>query len=351
MAVDKDRSRRFGEPAKFLPVIFVVALIAAVYGIYTYAHLFRLLQVDKAENLRDLDMFKLGVIETVLFNVLVFMVLVCFILSVITPPGAVPSTPEWIYVENDTREQPLELQTALETKKTGDRRNCKWCGKYKPDRCHHCRVCKTCVLKMDHHCPWIYNCVGLKNHKHFFLLLFYVTITALYVAITMAWTVYEVVVSQSDPSLVDLFVVLFGESLGGFLALICAGFFGFHLYLTIKAMTTIEFCEKQSGRVSGEGAASSASIFSKGVYGNFQEVLGKNPLIWFLPIHPDRGDGLSFDVDLTQFGERGINVSVTNAPLNGGRKQGYISTPATVDDDGGTGGRGGDEQTALLHRR
>ena len=351
MAVDKDRSRRFGEPAKFLPVIFVVALIAAVYGIYTYAHLFRLLQVDKAENLRDLDMFKLGVIETVLFNVLVFMVLVCFILSVITPPGAVPSTPEWIYVENDTREQPLELQTALETKKTGDRRNCKWCGKYKPDRCHHCRVCKTCVLKMDHHCPWIYNCVGLKNHKHFFLLLFYVTVTALYVAITMAWTVYEVVVSQSDPSLVDLFVVLFGESLGGFLALICAGFFGFHLYLTIKAMTTIEFCEKQSGRVSGEGAASSASIFSKGVYGNFQEVLGKNPLIWLLPIHPDRGDGLSFDVDLTQFGERGINVSVTNAPLNGGRKQGYISTPATVDDDGGTGGRGGDEQTALLHRR
>ena len=36
MAHDKARSRRFGEPAKFLPVIFVIAVIATVYGIYTY---------------------------------------------------------------------------------------------------------------------------------------------------------------------------------------------------------------------------------------------------------------------------------------------------------------------------
>jgi hypothetical protein len=301
-------------------------------------------------------LFKLGIAETVAFNALIFMVIICLVLAIVTPPGSVPNIPEWIYIENDTREQPLELQTALETKKSGERRNCKWCGKYKPDRCHHCRVCKTCVLKMDHHCPWIYNCVGLKNHKHFFLLLFYVTVTALFVTVTMAWSVYDVV-SKDDPPLGDLFLVLFGESLAGFVSLITAGFFGFHLYLTVKAMTTIEFCEKQSGK-SGAGTR---SIFSKNVFENFQEILGKNPLLWLVPIHLDRGDGLSFDVDLTKFGEEresllieagaGAKIPESVAPVNsslkvppdivgGGVKATDIATPATIDDDGGTGGRG-----------
>ena len=37
---------------------------------------------------------------------------------------------------------------------------CKACQRHKPPRTHHCSICKSCILKMDHHCK-IY-CLNLK---------------------------------------------------------------------------------------------------------------------------------------------------------------------------------------------
>ena len=46
-------------------------------------------------------------------------------------------------------------------------RYCKKCKAIKPPRTHHCSLCSKCYLRMDHHCPWVGNCVGFKNHKFF----------------------------------------------------------------------------------------------------------------------------------------------------------------------------------------
>ena len=34
-------------------------------------------------------------------------------------------------------------------------------------RSHHCNVCKKCVERYDHHCPWLNSCIGTRNHGLF----------------------------------------------------------------------------------------------------------------------------------------------------------------------------------------
>ncbi|XP_075927428.1 palmitoyltransferase ZDHHC3-like isoform X1 [Petromyzon marinus] len=57
---------------------------------------------------------------------------------------------------------------------------CNRCEAYRPPRAHHCRVCQRCIRRMDHHCPWINNCVGELNQKYFIQFLVYTGIASIY---------------------------------------------------------------------------------------------------------------------------------------------------------------------------
>lgn len=46
-------------------------------------------------------------------------------------------------------------------------RTCNTCKVRRPPRCSHCRHCDNCVLNFDHHCYWVGNCVGARNHRSF----------------------------------------------------------------------------------------------------------------------------------------------------------------------------------------
>ncbi|MCO5575464.1 hypothetical protein L7F22_029265 [Adiantum nelumboides] len=75
------------------------------------------------------------------------------------------------------------LLGGLQVKNTGEKRWCNKCDCEKPDRAHHCSTCGVCVLRMDHHCPWLASrCIGLRNHKAFFLFLCYTALLCAFAA-------------------------------------------------------------------------------------------------------------------------------------------------------------------------
>ncbi|KAJ6341931.1 hypothetical protein OIU77_023116 [Salix suchowensis] len=127
----------------------------------------------------------------VLFHFLLVMLLWSYFTTVLTDPGGVP--PNWrpsideesgdadplVRLACDplvrlAREDPdldLNQSTMLGEPANPRTRVCRKCNRFKPSRCHHCSVCGRCILKMDHHCVWVVNCVGALNYKYFLLFL------------------------------------------------------------------------------------------------------------------------------------------------------------------------------------
>lgn len=69
------------------------------------------------------------------------------------------------YLENKN----IEFMRLLETFDSSSL--CAECETIRTAGSRHCIICHRCVDRYDHHCPWINNCVGIRNHNLFVMYL------------------------------------------------------------------------------------------------------------------------------------------------------------------------------------
>jgi palmitoyltransferase len=189
-------------------------------------------------------------------------------------------------------------------------RFCTKCRSFKPPRAHHCRVCGRCVLRMDHHCPFVDNCVGLRNHKQFMLLLFY---AALLICFSYYLFAGRTLFADADVGPIDLALIAGLSVVQLPLLVLVVGLLSQHLELLARNLTTIESIELLDAAFGGpadeaddeEAARGGGSVhrhrrgtnplanmaqshpYDVGRLRNAQSLLGTSPLLWLCPVGPN----------------------------------------------------------------
>jgi len=278
---------------RWLPVLFVSGLILWCFLVFLLDILIPLLDSpDQAQH-------DYGLGCTIAFNIIFALAMTSFLRAVFTDPGYIPDSwsvhPDDLESGERTRLMPAVLQTQ-EKKHDGTVRICRKSkpAMYKPDRAHYCRVMQRCVLKMDHFCPWLNNCIGFYNHKFFVLFVAYMAMITVFMVFVMT-PVFVNIVSNMEQITLDLKDQEFHVSLTYLmLCLLSVGlsaFFIFHAYLVLFNYTTIEFLEKRGCQPPPDHV----NRYHLGPLGNVCSVFGSNPLTWWLPVRwTVEGDGLSF---------------------------------------------------------
>lgn len=123
---------------------------------------------------------------------------------------------------------------------------CRTCQIVRPPRASHCSECDNCVLRFDHHCPFVNNCVGQRNYHFFMGFTTSVCCLACTVLPGLAWYFVDPDGDRSrsssslESSSATRIALISVAGLAALAALLLFGLWMYHLFLITQGKTTRE---------------------------------------------------------------------------------------------------------------
>ena len=164
---------------------------------------------------------------------------IIFIINVLSYLNVVTSSPGYEETINQISENEYNELKPIVTIK-GNKYNLKYCSTCKiirQLRTSHCSQCGKCILKHDHHCEFINNCVGKNNHLKFISFLLCVSLSSIFCVLN------SILIPLKEHKNMGIIRTIFLIVLGIICAYIFLSLFPFscfHLYLISINMTTRE---------------------------------------------------------------------------------------------------------------
>ncbi|KAK1566578.1 hypothetical protein Q3G72_001592 [Acer saccharum] len=204
-------------------------------------------------------------------------VLVNLILVSANDPGIIPrndqASVEEVGTSDGTRRKKITVN-GVELKL----KYCRICKIFRPPRSCHCAVCDNCVEKFDHHCPWIGQCIALRNYRFYLAFVISALIFFMYIFTFSVLRIHQRIkkdnigfigLLKNCPETLALVSFSFAATcfLGGLAV--------FHVYLIAMNQTAYENFRQRY--------VDSKNPYDKGIISNYKEVL-------FVPLPPSRVD-------------------------------------------------------------